>query len=477
MAGVATRCGLGAALLWACAGGLAQSRAPEDGAGSRAGEAAGQAQPAQRQAGAGSDVSVARLLAEPQRCAEVAAPSAGVPLTIGSATRAAVCNTLSVRQGPGLATQAQAALDRARGQQQPTLSLSGGIDAERNVSTQTTIALRLDWVLFDFGSRDAGLQQARMALSAVVAEQRTEVLNALADAAVLFSAAQASFGRLDAASVNLRTAQDSARAAEARQGAGAASLAESLQAKTALAQARLEHSRARSQWLSARGALALAIGLHAQEPIELAPINADDAALTEQPINFDALISEAREMHPRVAAARARLAEARAGMAAVEGERWGNLALGARTGRSRASGDSTVGGSTSASLQWTVPLFDRGQQEARLRDAQGQIQQRGVGIDEAMKQVELQIWQQSQALLSEREGLRESRLVLESAELGLKVSTERYRLGVGSFSDVLTAQSSAANARFQVVETRANLRRAQLRLAAAVGRFVVPLGT
>jgi outer membrane protein len=172
-----------------------------------------------------------------------------------------------------------------------------------------------------------------------------------------------------------------------------------------------------------------------------------------------------------------RLAEAREGMAAVEGERWGSVALGARTGRSRASGDSNVRGSTSATLQWTVPLFDRGQQDTRLRDAQGQIQQRSVGIDDAMRQVELQVWQQSQALQSEREGLRESRLVLESAELGLKVSSERYRLGVGNFSDVLTAQNSAANARFQVVEARANLRRAQLRLAAAVGRFVVPLGS
>ena len=81
------------------------------------------------------------------------------------------------------------------------------------------------------------------------------------------------------------------------------------------------------------------------------------------------------------------------------------------------------------------------------------------------------MWQQSHALVSEREARRNSKAVLDSAETALRVATERFRLGVGNFSDVLTAQNSAANARFQSVESQANLRREQLRLAAAVGRF------
>ena len=50
-------------------------------------------------------------------------------------------------------------------------------------------------------------------------------------------------------------------------------------------------------------------------------------------------------------------------------------------------------------------------------------------------------------------------------------SFRRFRQGAGGFRDVLAAQSNAANARFQWVESRANLARAQWRLAAAVGRF------
>jgi outer membrane protein len=426
---------------------------------------------------AGADANLARLLLEPQRCVEGATAEPGVPVTIGSVVRAVICQNALVRQGAGLSLQAQAALDLARAQRQPALSLSAGVDAERRSPTSAAVLLRLDWVLFDFGRRDAALQQARMALAAVLAEQRNDVLTALADAAQLLTAAQAAFGRLDAALLNLRTAQDSARVVEARHGAGAATLSENLQAKTALAQARLEHSRARSQWLSARGALALAIGLPAGDPIEFAPADTDDNTLIEQAVDITALMDEVRQIHPRVAAARARLAEARERANAAEGERWGSVAFSARTGRSRYGSDASVRSTAAAALEWSLPLLDRGVLDARLRDAQGLIQQRRVGVDDSVRQVELQVWQQGQALLSERDGLRESRLVLDSAETSLRVASERFRLGVGSFSDVLAAQSAAANSRFQVVEARANLRRAQLRLAAALGRFALPLGS
>jgi outer membrane protein TolC len=44
-------------------------------------------------------------------------------------------------------------------------------------------------------------------------------------------------------------------------------------------------------------------------------------------------------------------------------------------------------------------------------------------------------------------------------------------MGVGSMTDVLNAQNIAANARFQWVESNANLLKARFKLAAAVGRL------
>ena len=426
---------------------------------------------AARPAAAPADEGLARLVAQPQRCAEAEPAAAGAALTLAAVVQAAVCHNAGVRRGEGLATQARAALGQADAARQPALNLNVRVDAESGYPNSSATSARLDWVLFDFGNRGAALRQARQGLAAVLDEQRIEVLNAVADAAQLFAAAQAAFGRFDAAAVNLRTAQDSARMTDARHAAGAGTLVEKLQAQTALAQARFEHARVMSQWQAAAGALAVAMGLPASQSPGVVLADDGSAADAVQAVDTASLIDEARERHPRIAAARLRLDEARARAAAVRAERWGNVALSARFGRTLSSGDSSSQSGRSASVQYSLPLFDRGVQDARAGDAAGQVQLRLAGVDDALAQVELQVWQQAQALLGEQDTLRYSRAVQGSAEAALRVAVERYRQGVGGFADVLSAQTTAANARFQSVESEANLRRAKLRLAAAVGRF------
>lgn len=425
---------------------------------------------AQAQPAGGAD-DLTPLLTQPQRCGETdAVPSAG-PLRLGPVLRAVICNHPGVRRGMGLTTQAQASLDQTRAQAWPSLSISGGAETDRGSPTEWGATVTLQWVLFDFGRRSADSVQASQALAAVLDEQRVEVLNAVGNAALLYAAAQAAFGRRDAATINLRVAGDSARISEARHGAGASTLNEMLQAQTALAQARLEQSRATGQWLSARGALAVAMRLPVSSPIEFAPNEFADASASEAAVAIDALVDEARASHPRVSAARARLAQAQARADAVRAEQWGRVSLSASSGRSRPSYAAEVETTGSARITWTVPLFDGGSISARRSDAQGQIQTGQSTLEDALSQVELQVWQQAHALITERQARRNSQAVLESAETSLRVANERFRLGVGNFSDVLTAQNSAANARFQLVEAQANLRREQLRLAAAVGRF------
>lgn len=412
-----------------------------------------------------------RALSQAPNCDAANAKALSGFLRIAAVVNQVICNRLGVREGFGLTEQARAALELAENQRQPSLNLALGLEAERGGSTSSTAALRLEWLLFDFGASNASIQQSRLALAAVLDDQRAEVLLALADAAQFFAAAKTAFGRLDTADINLRTAQDSARMTEARQAAGAGSLAEKVQAQTALAQARLEQVRAKSQWLSASGSLAIAMGLSASHAFEFDAAEADDDSFFEKNLDVKALIEEARTRHPRITAARARLAESQARFKSIDAERWGSVNLSAAAGRIRTSGNTELRDTGSASVLWTLPLFDRGVTTARQREIQGQIQIRNASIDDALNQIELQVWQQSQELIADRDILREARAVRNSAELSLRVSSERYRSGVGLFSDVLNAQNVAANARFQWVEARANLLKSQLRLAASIGRF------
>ena len=415
------------------------------------------------------------LLDEPRRCddATAAAPDPLRPWTLGDAIVVAICRAPLVRQGGAGVLQADAARLLAQGRWQPAVTLSAGADRQQRYGVDSTAVVRLDWVLFDFGQRSALNAQAGQALAAALDEQRAEVLNAVAQAALLYTTAQAAQGRLDAAVTNLRTALESQQLAEARRDAGAASLAERYRAETTVAQARVEHARAQSGWLSARGSLAVALGLRARDALELA--DASEWLSADVDIDLAALIDEARERHPKVRAARARLQEAQSRVDAIQNERWGNVGMVLQSGRTRSSSDAEVRGFGSASIGWTLPLFDRESVAARRGDAVGQTRSREALLDDALAQVEAQVWEQGRTWLGERAARRESLRALDSARAALRITTERYRLGVGSFSDLLAAQSAAASALNQSVDAQAAEWRARLRLSAAVGRLG-PLG-
>ncbi len=427
-----------------------------------------------------SSADTTRWLLDPARCRDGIAEDVNQPLALAAALRSVVCHNTRLRQSAGGVTQARAQLDRAQSAWQPSVTLRGGVDGARGEKAQSSAAADLQWVLYDFGATSAALRESRLALQATLDEQGSEVLTAVAQAAQLYAAAQAAYWRIEAANINVRTALESQRMARARLGAGAASQLEKLQAETALAQTRLDYARAMSAWMSARGELALAMGWPASRPLVLAQVDGPVEAAEEPPLDLEMLVQEARANHPRVVASRARQAEAQARAAGFESQRWGSVSLAARAGRSRsvggvsgssagsASGSST---DTSASLEWSLPLLDRGVLRSQIQDAKGRVQARAADLEESERLTALQVWQEAQALLGERSALRASRSLLDSAESTLRVSTERFRLGVGNFTDLLQAQTATAGARLQWAESRANLTRAHWRVAAAAGRF------
>ncbi len=257
------------------------------------------------------DVSLSELFKQRRPCGVANAQSGNDWLYMEHVIHHVICQRLGVREGFGLTEQAQAALELAESQRYPSLGLTAGFDKERGTGkANNTVALRLDWLLFDFGNTNANIQQSRLALAAVLDDQQTEVLMALADAAQLFAAAKTALGRFETTEQNILTAQNSLRMIEAKAAAGASSLAEKAQAQTALAQAQLENVRAKSQWLASSGALSIAMGMPANQKIEFDKNEKIDDAFFESAIDIPELIAEAKKRHPRITAARVRLAEA-----------------------------------------------------------------------------------------------------------------------------------------------------------------------
>lgn len=410
-------------------------------------------------------------LVDLQHCGALPTPGTTQVVRIDTVLRAVICHNAGVLRGTGLASKAQSALDLAQAVNRPALSLRTGADAESRGGVGMAATLNLQWLLFDFKAGDAATLQARHALAAVLSEQRIEVANALADAAQRYADALSAKGRMDAAASNAFVAHDSSQVIDARQSAGAATLSEKLQAQTAKSQAELDLSRAIGQWLSARGALAVAMGLPSDQAFDVQADEPAPAAAAAPGLDIAALVAEARANHPRVVSAAARMAEARARVDNATAQRWGSVSAVANAGRSRSSSESDIRSSAGVGVQWSVPILDRGLLASRVNDAQAEVVLNRVALDDAGAQIELQVWQLAQALLAERAGLRASRTVLQSAEAALRATSERYRAGVGGFSEVLNAQNAAAGARFQAADAQANLQRTELRLSITMGRL------
>ncbi len=405
------------------------------------------------------------------KCSAQAVAETGRPMGFAQALRLAVCASVGVRQGDGLIEQSRAVVDRADAAGQPGVTVSAGPVYEHGKGVVGSGLVNLNWVLFDFGGRSASQSRARVALAAALDEQRAEVLLAVGQAAQLFSATQATLGRLGAAVRNLQIAQESLTVADARASVGAVSVTDRLQARTNVEQSQLEHARAQNAWYLARGAMNVALGLPAARDTSIE--FEDEQSLFAQDIDLDAMVVEARERHPSVVAARARVQESLAQAESVRSQRWGTISLDASAGRTRQTSDvagSRFGNESRAGVVWSIPLADRSSISAGVRDALGQSSARRAVVDDVRRRIELQVWQEGRSLLGEIDAVRASRAVLSSAENALRAATERYRAGVGGFSDVLVAQTTAAVARFQSVEAVANAQRAAWRLAAAVGR-------
>lgn len=345
-------------------------------------------------------------------------------------------------------------------------STTGGQQQEQ---TRLTSSASFNYLLFDFGGREARLDSARLAL------ESANWSHAAILQTVLFSAIQ-SYYQLFAAQEALASAetaeQSSAAAFEAakfRHEVGAAALADQLQAQTAYAQARLNRQKADGDAQIAAGTLANVLGLDADAPLRIEP-----PALAEPDErgerNVHDLIEEAKHARPELAAAEAQVNAAEAGVRTAKAGGMPSLSL---VSNYDYSDSSISGGSQSwaAGVQVSVPLFTGFSTTYQVRSAREQVAVQAANRDKLDQSVALDVWSAYHNLNTARETFRSSTDLLASATQSEKVAMGRYKAGAGSFLDLLNAQASLAGARFQNIQSRYNWHIGKARLAQALGRL------
>jgi len=355
----------------------------------------------------------------------------------------------------------------------PSLAASASTDRARfdgENSRQRSASLTLSWLLFDFGTRSATLENARQLLSAATATLDATVQTVFLSALQSYYNAQAARAAVDAAREAEKASREILNAAEGRYRVGSATPSDRLQAQTAWSQAVLNRIRAEGTLQTTLGTLANVMGFNAGQALRLADIApvTPDASFER---DVDTLIAEAQQRRPDLLAAAAQIRAAQANVDVARGAGLPTLSLSAGPSWQATSGNGSTLSSHGDALGLTLnmPIFSGFDTTYRIRAAQARVDIASAQLDTLRLQVALDVWTAYQSLITATQSIRTAADLVASAELSERVTLGRYKAGVGTVLDVLNAQSALASARVQRIQAALDWQVSRAALARAVG--------
>jgi len=329
----------------------------------------------------------------------------------------------------------------------------------RFITLQTTYgpSLSLSWLLFDLGGRAADVDEARNALFAADWTHNAVIQNLVLQVEVAFYQYQNARAQALAADATLKQARESLAAAQERHRAGVATIADVLQAKTAVSAAELALESAQGTIQTLRGALATAAGVSPSVPVDVAPL-AENVDVEQVGETVDALIDRAQSQRPDLAAARFEVLQAQSHVRSVRSEGLPTLAAAGSVSRVYFynSPGLPFANNYSGAILFRFPVFTGGRNAYETLGAREQARAAEGQAETLKDQVVLQVWTSYYNLKTASQRIRTARDLLAAATQSQDVAAGRYRAGVGSILDLLVAQSSYANARAQEAQARSD---------------------
>ena len=333
----------------------------------------------------------------------------------------------------------------------------------------SSASLALTYLLFDFGGRAARIDAARASQRAAIAQVADTAQSVALTTINAYNSLQANLGSVVAAQATIAFNRSSFELADAKRRAGVATPADALQARTSLAQADLTLAQAQGNARTAAGQLAVAIGRSPTVSLALAPAPplASADVLTR---DVATLIADAERLRPDLATARANRDAAVAQVRAARADRRPSISASAQDqlGYANSSNDSNR---VSAGVTLNLPLFNGFERTYRLAAARAEADRQAALLEQTRQQAGLDVYTQATALTTQIRVLATARELINSATASADIARGRFKAGVGTFTDLLNAQSALASARQQLVSADFGVRNAQATLARAVGQI------
>ena len=396
-------------------------------------------------------------------------PSISGPLTLERVIDIALQNNPQTREAYLRARAAEAALGSERAAYLPEIDVNASIAHTNTSHGSFGPSLALTYLLFDFGGREARVEQARQALIAADFLHNQIIQDVILRVEQAYYQYLAAKALLDAQQATLNQRRTTLDAAEARHNAGVSTIADVLQARTAFSQAQLTYDTIEGNLRAIEGALATAMGISPTTAFDAGALPADVPA-EELSGAIDELIALAQTMRPELAAARAIAERAQARIREVRAEGLPSITASGSAGVTWFSdGDQTKPHAASIGLRF--PLFTGFRNAFDVRRAQIEAELAREEVRELSQQVTLDVWTSYYALRTAKQRLATSRDLLASAQQSADVARARYREGVGTIIDVLTAEAALEAARAQEVQARSDWFLAVAQLAHDTGRL------
>ena len=410
---------------------------------------------------------------------DCALPGGG--LSFAAAANLALCRNPQTRSAWATAHQQAAALGSAESAWLPTVTGTGaesryyGSHADvngnivSNTQDSTDAAVNLTWLLYDFGGRTSRIDNARSLLDASAYTAGFSVQQLMLQVVQNYYGAVAADALLASAKTTEDVTKRTLDIARALASGGLASLGDVLQAQTAYEQAVLASVQADQAAKTARGTLAVTLGVTAEQPFKLEgePVPNEVPALSARINN---LMAEAARQRPDLKAAQAQRDAAQASVTMAQAEGRPSISFGAIHSYTDTQGVQNQNYSQ-IGVTITVPLFTGFKVHYDVRQARSALQAQDNSLDQVGLQVTLDVWTSYHALDSAIQQLSVTADLLKTSNSNLDVALGRYQAGLASILDVLTAQVAAATARQLRIEAELGWRVARAQMARSVGRL------
>ena len=409
---------------------------------------------------------------------------APVRLSFAEAVRRAASEAPAV-QLAGLRTdEATARVRQARGALLPSLSFAAGwLNRDFNSKAQGISFPGVPTIIGPFNAYDARFRVTQTLFDvssfARVRAARAQVTGATAEGSAVAEGAAAG-----AALAYLRVARAGAQVVARRaDSAVAADLVGLAQAqKNAGVSAAIDVTRARTQLVSAAGALLVArnqldragidlgraLGLDAGTPIEITDTLTAALPVADVPARADSIVVLALARRPDLAAELARGDAARTAQSAINAERLPRLDVAADYGMSGLTPSASIG-TRQIGLQVSIPILDGFRREGRAAEQSAVARESEVRARDLRQQIAADVAGALLDLASAQAQLVISaeRLRLAADELGQ--ARERFAAGVAGNIEVINAQASLLRARDTDIDARFAAATARVALARAAG--------